>query len=338
MVGSNRKPACRLVRPVHAVAVELPRLHARHERVPVVVGPVGDGIEGDDAGRLRVVLAVEEQQFHAGRGAREQAEVDAAIQHGRPEGSGLTGNHGVHGGSCNQVIADILPESESQHRASSAEMRPNRSRSCAMGRLRGHFAGQIGWKSGPMGLGKSAQKSDFFSALRSAVGLVAEPRRKEAPETTFGLEEVHRVVLEAGRDPATFLDAAVELARVHNVIADQEIGTSAGAPRIVAADCNESFEASEMKEFGLRVRRLAARAHLKQPAIAAWVRPVRRRWNTAAMLSDKVSHRIVHQDEPGCFRQRGALGGGDLSSILSCFSDAADDERLGGVPADLFCS
>ena len=56
------------------------------------------------------------------------------------------------------------------------------------------------------------------------------PRRKQAPETTFGLEEVHQVVLEVVRDPATF-DLAVECAHVHNVVADQEIGARAGAAR-----------------------------------------------------------------------------------------------------------
>jgi hypothetical protein len=59
------------------------------------------------------------------------------------------------------------------------------------------------------------------------------PRRKQAPETTFRLEQVHQVVLEVLRDPDT-IDARMEGTDVHNVIAYQKIGARAGVAAIDA--------------------------------------------------------------------------------------------------------
>ena len=49
-----------------AIAVDLPRLHPGHERVPVVVGAVGDRIESERRVRPGVIGLVEEQQFDPG--------------------------------------------------------------------------------------------------------------------------------------------------------------------------------------------------------------------------------------------------------------------------------
>jgi hypothetical protein len=59
--------------------------------------------------------------------------------------------------------------------------------------------------------------ADFFlSAIEAAV----VPWRKQAPETTFGLEEARQMALEVVRDPVSIC-VAVERAHIHNAVADQ---------------------------------------------------------------------------------------------------------------------
>src|SRR5207247_8146123 len=67
-----------------AVAVDLSSLDARHEDVPVVIRAVGVRIETNRARRTRILRPIEEEQVHARRGAREDAEIDAG---GRDRGT-----------------------------------------------------------------------------------------------------------------------------------------------------------------------------------------------------------------------------------------------------------
>ena len=71
---------------MHAIAIELAGFHARHERVPVVIGPVDARIQFDAPAGPGVVRPIEEQQFHARGGAGEQAEVRAPAAQGGAEG------------------------------------------------------------------------------------------------------------------------------------------------------------------------------------------------------------------------------------------------------------
>ena len=57
--------ARRLGRPMHAIAVQLPRLHARHERVPVVVRAVAARIQRDAPAGSGVIRTIKEHQLHA---------------------------------------------------------------------------------------------------------------------------------------------------------------------------------------------------------------------------------------------------------------------------------
>jgi hypothetical protein len=59
--------------------------------MPVVVGSVRDGIEGDHAGRLRVIFPIEEHQLRARSSAGEEAEVDAAVPNSCAEGNTAPG-------------------------------------------------------------------------------------------------------------------------------------------------------------------------------------------------------------------------------------------------------
>ena len=69
-------------RPIHAIGVKLPALHPWYKDMPVMVGAVLDGIDGDDLRRSRVVFAVEEKQLHAGGVARINAEIHSTGKNG----------------------------------------------------------------------------------------------------------------------------------------------------------------------------------------------------------------------------------------------------------------
>ena len=84
--GIEPQPARGVRRPLDPVAVDLSRRAPGHEHVPVVVGPVRRRVDPDHAGRGGVVLPVEEQEFDARGGPREQAEVDAPLDDGGAQG------------------------------------------------------------------------------------------------------------------------------------------------------------------------------------------------------------------------------------------------------------
>jgi hypothetical protein len=80
---------------------------------------------------------------------------------------------------------------------------------------------------------RAAEERERRIFFQPRVQVVAVPRRKQAPETTFGLEEVHQVVIEVVRDPGT-IDVAMERADIHNVVAHQDIGAGAGRASVDA--------------------------------------------------------------------------------------------------------
>ena len=71
--------ACRPVR------VDLPSAKAGNEGVPVVVGPVSARVESNDAGRLSVGRAIEQQELQPLRAPGIDAKVDAAVDDGGTE-------------------------------------------------------------------------------------------------------------------------------------------------------------------------------------------------------------------------------------------------------------
>ncbi len=120
-------PARRIGRPMHAIAIELARLHSRHECVPVVIGPVDVRIQFDGPAGPGVVRPVEEQQFHARGGAREQAEVRAAAAEGGAERMAAAGLE-----SCFMRIGNALKSAPSlQRRLCRRRALPGWRRSCA---------------------------------------------------------------------------------------------------------------------------------------------------------------------------------------------------------------
>ena len=58
-LGETKPQAVAGVRwPLHPIGVKLSRLHARHERVPVIVGTAGRGIDRNDARGPGIILPV----------------------------------------------------------------------------------------------------------------------------------------------------------------------------------------------------------------------------------------------------------------------------------------
>jgi len=89
----------RLVWSVGAVGINLSRLEAGDEGVPVVVAAVGRWVQRDGARRAGVIDAVEEEQFQCGGVAGEDAEVDAAGEDGCAQrATGATGYGAGDGG------------------------------------------------------------------------------------------------------------------------------------------------------------------------------------------------------------------------------------------------
>jgi hypothetical protein len=80
--GIEAEPARRVKGARRPVRIDLSGAEARHERVPVVVGPVRGRLQSDDAGGLGIVGAVEQHQFQPPGFAGEDAEVDAAVHEG----------------------------------------------------------------------------------------------------------------------------------------------------------------------------------------------------------------------------------------------------------------
>jgi len=90
LVGVAAQALRRVPRPVHAVAVALPRLHLRQVAVP----DEGVHLVELDAGLLAVV--VEQAQLHALGDLAEESEVGAAPVERRAQRVGLSGPH-LHG-------------------------------------------------------------------------------------------------------------------------------------------------------------------------------------------------------------------------------------------------
>ena len=72
------EPAPRFTRAGHAVGVQLPRLDAGDEYVPIMVGAVQPGVECYDPGGAGVVDPIEKKELDAGAVSREEAEVHPA--------------------------------------------------------------------------------------------------------------------------------------------------------------------------------------------------------------------------------------------------------------------
>src|SRR4029077_1199556 len=57
------------------VAIELPRLHVRHEKMPIVVGTVSRWVDSNHARRPHVVFPIKEHQLYTSGISREDAEI-----------------------------------------------------------------------------------------------------------------------------------------------------------------------------------------------------------------------------------------------------------------------
>ena len=99
----------RIERPLHSIAVDLPRLPAWHEHMPVVVGAVGGGIQGDHARGPGVILPVKEQQLHACRASGEQTEIHATVSNrGAKRTASARCHESIHGRSILAAFALLL--------------------------------------------------------------------------------------------------------------------------------------------------------------------------------------------------------------------------------------
>ena len=103
--GSKRRPSEGSGRAAHAVAVDLAgAARSGTKDVPVVIGPIDYGVDGDDARRAAVVVAVEKQQVHAESRAGEDAEIDPAGRDG-----GAKRIHSAAGGGDRRRCAVRVP-------------------------------------------------------------------------------------------------------------------------------------------------------------------------------------------------------------------------------------
>src|SRR5438876_6336172 len=56
----------RIERTLYSIAVDLPRFHARHEDMPVVICPAGCGIDRDHTLGLSIINTIKEEEFDPG--------------------------------------------------------------------------------------------------------------------------------------------------------------------------------------------------------------------------------------------------------------------------------
>src|SRR5206468_3470085 len=82
--------------PLDPVAIDLSRQHAWHEYVPVVVCAVRNRIDLHHTGRGGVILPVEDEEFDARGGSREQTEVDATVGDSGAEGGASPDELSLH--------------------------------------------------------------------------------------------------------------------------------------------------------------------------------------------------------------------------------------------------
>ena len=84
--------ACRVVRAVYPIAIDLAGADARYKAMPVVERPVRLRIERYNA-RPFVIRVVKEEKFHALAALRKEAEIDPIRADGGPDGEALTGEN-----------------------------------------------------------------------------------------------------------------------------------------------------------------------------------------------------------------------------------------------------
>ena len=95
LVRSEAQPRLRCLRPVDSVAIDLAGAESRHEAVPIVVGPVANGIERDHPCGPRVIDGVEEQQLDSGGTGRIDREIHAVRLRIGPEWVGQAASDGI---------------------------------------------------------------------------------------------------------------------------------------------------------------------------------------------------------------------------------------------------
>jgi hypothetical protein len=86
--GIESQPNGRIGNSLNSISIDLSRAHAWCPHVPIVIRSILDRIEPNSAGRGAVIIAIEEQQFHAGGSARVECEIDDAAKNRRPEWKG----------------------------------------------------------------------------------------------------------------------------------------------------------------------------------------------------------------------------------------------------------
>jgi len=89
--GIEAHPPRRIVGTAHPPGVELPRLHAGDEGVPIVVGALRRRIERDNPARTEIPGIVEEEEFHLRRRFREDREIRASVFEVRSQRMGQAG-------------------------------------------------------------------------------------------------------------------------------------------------------------------------------------------------------------------------------------------------------
>src|SRR3954466_13469742 len=63
--GVETQTSGRIKRSMDSIPIEVSRANAGHKHMPIVIGAIGNGIDSDHIGRLRIVLPIEEKNLTA---------------------------------------------------------------------------------------------------------------------------------------------------------------------------------------------------------------------------------------------------------------------------------
>src|SRR5271157_2606566 len=91
LCGIKAGAACGIELSARPVGIKLARLYFRNEGVPIMIAPADRGVQRDHLEWPRVVLSLKEQQLDCRGVAREDAEVNAAVDECGAERRTLSG-------------------------------------------------------------------------------------------------------------------------------------------------------------------------------------------------------------------------------------------------------
>ena len=101
------EPACRIEWSVGPKSVNLSRLNAWHEDVPIVISAMAGGVDLDYSRGTRILVTIEHKQLNARCAPGVQAEIDAPANQCGTERTAPAGTNGRHRGKARLIPHDI---------------------------------------------------------------------------------------------------------------------------------------------------------------------------------------------------------------------------------------